>query len=259
MDSITQDIRDVPSLKETVSGAEWEARVDLAAAYRLVLMEGWGNHIFNHISMRSPDQPDHFLVKAHELMYDEVTASNLASVPMDDDSVDEQSHHVNRVGFVQHRGILLARPDVNCALHIHSQAGIAMSAHAKGLLPMSQNALSFYNRLSYFTYGGVPEGANEGDAIGAALGENNHMVMQNHGLFTCGTTARAAFSRMKNLVAACETQLRLEATGAEILLPPEDVCERAAAQSVTHLDGRATADWPAYLRLLDRTDTSYRT
>ena len=259
MDSITQELRDVPSLKEKVGASEWQTRVDLAAAYRLVVLEGWGNHIFNHISARLPDEPDHFLVKAHELMYDEVTASNLVKVPINSESVDEKSHHVNRVGFVLHRSVLQVRPDINCALHVHTEEGVAMSAHPKGLLPMSQNAISFYNRVSYLDYAGAPEGADEGDAAAAGLGATNHvMIMRNHGLLTSGPSIRVAFSLMRNLTMACKIQLMLEATGNQPVVPSAEVCEHQADHNARHMAGRATADWPAYLRLLDRLDNSYR-
>jgi ribulose-5-phosphate 4-epimerase/fuculose-1-phosphate aldolase len=240
------------------SGTEREARVTLAALYRLLDRQyGMGEGIYNHVSLRVPGEPDHFLIKRHELLYREVTASNLVKVDARAD-LDERSG-VNRPGFTLHSAVLRARSDVNCAIHLHTNAGIALSAHAHGLRMLSQNSVRFYQRLGYHDYQGIVEDFSERSAIVAALGSRNiALILRNHGLVTVGATPRDAFERMRDLTIACETQLMLEATEAETIEITDELCERVALQFERHDAGRGAADWPAWVRLLDATDPSYR-
>jgi ribulose-5-phosphate 4-epimerase/fuculose-1-phosphate aldolase len=238
------------------SDADYQARLDLAAVYRLLASHGWGDVIFNHAAMRVPSNPRHFLIKRHELLYTEVTASNLVEVSMDDD-LDERSG-VNRPGFTLHSGVLRGRADVQCSVHVHPEEGIALSGLKHGLRPLSQNAMRFYNRVGYHTYEGLTDSFDERERIVAALGSNRALVMRHHGITTVGETAREAFSLMKEFVRAARIQLQMEATGAELLEIPAEVCERVAAQYEKHDRGRASAEWPAYLRQLDSVDPGYR-
>jgi ribulose-5-phosphate 4-epimerase/fuculose-1-phosphate aldolase len=242
--------------KSAVSDAEWQARVDLAAAYRLVAHYGWDDVIYNHISMRVPGEPRMFLMKRHELLYTEVTASNLAKVSMDED-LDEKAG-VNRPGFTLHGGVLGARADVNCALHMHTEAGMAIAAMKHGLRMLSQPAVRFYKRIGYHAYEGITEDFSERERINRDLGQNKALIMHNHGLLTVGTSAREAFVLMEHLAEAAEIQVKLEATGAELIEIPPDICEKTAAQFEQHDRGRGSADWAAYLRILDKEDPSYR-
>jgi len=237
---------------------EWQARVELAALYRLMdLHYGFGEGIYNHISMRVPDSPGYFLIKPHALMFREVTASSLIKVRLDAD-LDEAAH-VNRPGLTLHGAILNARPDVNCAIHIHSTAGLAMSAHKGGLRMLSQNSIRFYRRIGYHLYQGIVEDFSEREQLTAALGTQNiALMLHNHGLVTVGERARDAFERMRDLIISCETQLMLEATGAEMIEVPAEICERVSQQFVRHDSGRGAADWPAWLRMLDARDSSFR-
>jgi ribulose-5-phosphate 4-epimerase/fuculose-1-phosphate aldolase len=247
---------DIATEKVMTTDADWQARVDLAAVYRLLDHHGWGDVIFNHAAMRVPSNPRHFLIKRHELLYTEVTASNLVEVSMDDD-LDELSG-VNRPGFALHSGVLRGRPDVNCLVHVHPEEGIALSGLKHGLRPFSQNAMRFYNRVGYHDYEGLTDTFDERERIVAALGRNRALIMRHHGITTVGETAREAFSLMKEFVRAARIQLQMEATGAELLEIPPEACEHVAAQYEKHDRGRASAEWPAYLRLLDRIDPSYR-
>ena len=240
----------------TQQDAERHARIDLAALYRMVENHGWGEGIYNHISMRVPDEPDLFLIKAHPLTYEEVTASNLVKVSMHDD-LDEQSG-VNRPGYNLHSAILRARPDVNCALHIHSTIGIAISAHAGGLRMLSQNATKFYKRLGYHNYEGITEDAGEQPRIVRDLGQNRALILRNHGVVTVGANPREAYMLMNDLIISAEVQLRLEAAGAPTVEIPDEICEKVAEQFERHDKGRGKADWPALLRRLDRADPSYK-
>jgi ribulose-5-phosphate 4-epimerase/fuculose-1-phosphate aldolase len=237
---------------------ERQARVELAALYRLLdLHYGFGEGIYNHVSMRVPGEPDSFLIKAHALMFREVTASNLIKVRLDAD-LDESSH-VNRPGLTLHGAILSARPDVNCAVHVHSLAGLALSAHKAGLRMLTQNSVRFYRRIGYHVYQGIVEDFSERDQLTAALGTRNiALVLRNHGLVTVGVRARDAFERMRDLIIACDVQLRVEATGAETIEIPPELCERVAAQFERHDQGRGAADWPAWIRMLDLADIGYR-
>jgi ribulose-5-phosphate 4-epimerase/fuculose-1-phosphate aldolase len=242
--------------QDGISQAEWQARVDLAAVYRLLAHYGWDDVIYNHSSMRVPGEPRHFLMKQHDLLYTEVTASNLVKVNMDED-LDETSG-VNRPGFTLHGGVLSARDDVNCAVHVHTNTGMALAGLKHGLRMVSQQAIRFYQRIGYHAYEGITEDFAERARINKDLGQNRAMVLHNHGLLTVGKSAREAFVLMKYLIDAADIQLRLEATQSELIEVPAAVCEKTAAQYETHDAGRGSHDWAAYLRLLDTIDTSYR-
>ncbi|HXW26695.1 MAG TPA: class II aldolase/adducin family protein [Xanthobacteraceae bacterium] len=252
---MNEHIRPSKGVPAGVSNAEWQARVDLAAAYRLIAHYGWGDVIYNHSSMRVPGEERKFLIKRHELLYTEVTASNLVKVGMDDD-LDEKAG-VNRPGFTLHGGVLAARPDVNCAVHVHTDLGMAISGLKRGLRMLSQPAVRFYQRIGYHPYEGITEDFAERARINADLGGNRAMILHNHGLLTVGKSVREAFVLMKYLIEAAHIQLMMEATGEELIEIPPAVCAKTAAQYEHHDSGRGSADWPAYLRMLDRVDPGY--
>ena len=239
-----------------ISPAEWQARVDLAAVYRLVAHYGWDDVIYNHCSMRVPGEDQKFLMKRHELLWTEVTASNLVKVDMNDDL--DESAGVNRPGFTLHGGVLRGRPDVNCAVHVHTETGMALAGLRGGLRMVSQPAMRFYKSIGYHPYEGITEDFGERERIIAHLGQNRAMIMHNHGLLTVGKSAREAFVLMRYLMEAAQIQLRMEATGGALIEIPPDVCEKTAAQYEKHDSGRGAADWPAYFRMLDRIDPSYQ-
>ena len=239
-----------------MAAEEWQARVDLAAVYRLCAHHGWDDLIYNHCSMRVPGEPDMLLMKQHDLLWTEVTASNLRKVNMNDD-LDEKSG-VNRPGFTLHGGVLKGRQDVNCAVHVHTDVGMALCGLKNGLRMLSQQAMRFYNRIGYHPYEGITEDFSERERILAHLGKNRGMILHNHGLLTVGKNAREAFVLMRYLMSAADIQLRMEATGGELIEIPAAVCEKVAAQYETHDSGRGAADWPAYLRLMDNIDPGYR-
>jgi ribulose-5-phosphate 4-epimerase/fuculose-1-phosphate aldolase len=242
----------------SISDPEWQARVDLAAVYRLCARYGWGDVIYNHCAMRVPDEDGKFLMKRHELLWTEVTASNLVKVDMDHD-LDEKAG-VNRPGFTLHGGVLKGRPDVNCTVHVHTEWGMALAGLKDGLRMLSQQATRFYDRIGYHPYEGITEDFAERARILANLGSNRALILHNHGLLTVGSSAREAFILMKYLISAAEIQIRMQATGAELIEIPAAVCEKVAAQYQKHdsATGRGSADWPAYLRMLDQVDAGYR-
>lgn len=239
-----------------MSPEEWQARVDLAAVYRLCAKYGWDDVIYNHCSMRVPGEPSKFLMKQHELLWTEVTASNLRKVDMNDD-LDEKAG-VNRPGFTLHGGLLKGRADINCVVHVHTETGMAIAGLRHGLKMVSQQAMRFYKRIGYHPYEGITEDFGERERILKALGNNRGLIMHNHGLVTVGKTAREAFILMKYLMSAATIQLKMEATGGELIEVSPQICEKVAAQYQTHDAGRGAADWPAYLRILDGIDPGYR-
>ena len=245
------------SIPTGISPEEWQARTDLAAVYRLCAHYGWDDVIYNHCSMRVPGEPSKFLMKQHELLWTEVTASNLRKVDMNDD-LDEKSG-VNRPGFTLHGGVLKGRADVTCAVHVHTETGMALAGLKDGLKMVSQQAMRFYRRIGYHPYEGITEDFSERERILKALGQNRGLVLHNHGLLTVGQTAREAFILMKYMMSAATIQLKMEATGAALVEVPDAICEKVAAQYEKHDSGRGAADWPAYLRVLDAIDPSYRT
>jgi ribulose-5-phosphate 4-epimerase/fuculose-1-phosphate aldolase len=236
--------------------AERQARVDLAAVYRLCAHYGWDDVIYNHCAMRVPGEDGKFLMKRHEALWTEVTASNLVKVDMHDD-LDEKAG-VNRPGFTLHGGVLKGRPDVDCSIHVHTEWGMALAGLEHGLRMVSQQATRFYKRVGYHPYEGITEDFAERERILANLGGNRALILRNHGLLTVGKTAREAFVLMKYLMSAAEIQIRMEATGAKLVEIPPAVCEKVAAQYERHDSGRGSADWPAYLRMLDAIDPGYR-
>ena len=252
MNEHTRSAKGVPA---GMAPDEWQARVDLAAAYRLIAHYGWGDVIYNHSSMRVPGEERKFLIKRHDLLYTEVTASNLVKVSMDDD-LDEKAG-VNRPGFTLHGGVLGGRPDVNCAVHVHTELGMAISGLKSGLRMVSQPAVRFYRRVGYHAYEGITEDFDERARINADLGRNRALIMRNHGLLTVGKTVREGFVLMKYLIEAAHIQLMMEATGDDLIEIPPAICVKTAEQYEHHDSGRGSADWPAYLRMLDRVDPGY--
>lgn len=235
---------------------EWAVRQDLAAAYRMIdRFFPTTDGIYNHLSLRVPGAPRHFLIKPHALLYREVTASNLVRVNMDSD-LDEAAG-VNRPGFVLHSGVLRGRADVGCVIHMHTVPGIAMSAHGGGLRMISQAAIRFYKRIGYHAFEGVTEHADERERLAASLGSNYALFLRNHGIVVVGTNVREAFERTRDLMTACEIQLALEAATRDIVEVPDAICESTVRQLELHDAGRGKADWPAWRRLMDETAPGY--
>jgi ribulose-5-phosphate 4-epimerase/fuculose-1-phosphate aldolase len=247
------------SIKMQVSDEEWKARVDLAACYRIVAMYGWDDLVFTHISARMPGGEDHFLINPYGLLFEEITASSLVKVDLDGEKVLDSPHPVNPAGFVIHSAIHASREDAGCVLHTHTKAGIAVSAQADGLLPISQTSLFPYVTLGYHNYEGVALNDDEKPRLVADLGMNNALILRNHGLLTTAPTVADAFLFMYVLETACQIQIMAQSGGSELVQVPEPVIAgiQAQAEQVTKGLGGALV-WPALLRKLDRRDASFR-
>ena len=251
----------IPSLKDRVSPEEWATRVDLAACYRLVDLYGMSDLIANHISARVPGEPGHFLINAYGLLYDEITASSLIKIDLEGEIIERPpfDYGVNRAGFVIHSAIHRARHDVDCVIHTHTAAGMAVSSLDCGLLPMNQTAMRFAH-CAYHDYEGVVLDLDEQARLVADLGQHDLLILRNHGLLVVGATIAQAFNHIHRAELSCRTQLMAMATGAKLIDAPQAVIEatfRAYQPNVRRPFG--VLDWPALKRKLDRLDPSYRT
>lgn len=235
---------------------EQELRVQLAAAYRLIDHFGMADLIYTHLSARIPGHTPAFLINPYGLLFSEITASSLVKVDINGRILEENGYDVNPAGFVIHSAIQAARQDICCVIHTHSRYGIAVSAQEKGLLPLSQFSMQFYNRVAYHDYEGVSLELDERERLVTDLGDRHTMILRNHGLLTVGKTIPEAFYLMYYLEKSCEMQILAQSAGAPLILPPPEVCEKAARQ--LEIDGLGELEWPALLRMLDKIDPSYQ-
>ena len=247
------------SIRETISSAEWRARVDLAAAYRLVALYGWDDLIFTHISARVPGPNHHFLLNPYGMMFAEVTASSLVKVDLDGNKLMDSPYFTNPAGFTIHSAVHAAREDALCVMHLHTDYGIAVSAQKHGLLPISQQAMFALSSLAYHEYEGLALDEEEKPRLVADLGDKKFMILRNHGLLTLGRTAAEAFLGMFLLERACKIQILAQSGGGELVKIPNDIIDRVASQmSAVTVGQGASLTWPGLLRKLDRIDPSYR-
>ena len=249
---------DLPSLQGQVSAEEWQLRCDLAACYRLVAAYGWSDLVFTHISVRLPGPDHHFLINPYGLMFDEITASSLIKVDQDCNKLIESPFPVNPAGFVIHSAVHEAREDVQCVLHTHTRAGVAVSAQKAGVLPISQQSTFVLASLAYHDYEGVAFRPDEKPRLQADLGAANFLMLRNHGLLTCGASIADAFLNMYVFESTCQIQLAAQAGGELISVDPRIVAGVAEAMRVQTSGMGGAFAWPALLRKVEKLDASYR-
>jgi ribulose-5-phosphate 4-epimerase/fuculose-1-phosphate aldolase len=244
---------DWPSIRDGVSPEEWQARLDLAACYRLLDLFGMTDLIYNHVTLRIPGT-DHLLINLYGLLYREITATSLARIDAEGNILwkPETEYGINRSGFVIHGAIHKARADVAAVIHTHTRAGMAVSAMTCGLLPLFQTTMRFVGHIGYHDYEGPAVDLAERERIVADLGPHDAMIMRNHGLLTCGATIQQAFNTMYQLELACRAQVDAMAARTELTMPGAEVLEKTA-----HLYQPGTRrpygvlEWHAMLRLLE--------
>jgi ribulose-5-phosphate 4-epimerase/fuculose-1-phosphate aldolase len=249
---------DLSPVREHVSAEEWQARVDLAAAYRLVAHYGWDDLIFTHISARVPGPDHHFLINPYGLLFSEMTASNLLKVDLDGNLVEPTPYFFNPAGFTIHSAVHAAREDAKCVLHLHTVAGVAVSCQEQGLLPINQTAMLLNGQIAYHEYEGVALLLDERPRLVADLGAKNAMILRNHGTLTVGQSVAEAFLEMYFLERACATQIAVLAGGTQLHYPAPEVQEVVKRQA-GGIGPVAKLAWDAQLRMLDAKDPSYKT
>ena len=249
----------IASMKEVVSAEEWQLRVDLAAAYRLVEHYGWTDMIFTHLSARVPGPEHHFLINPYGLMFDEITASSLVKIDQDCNKLHDSPFPVNPAGFTIHSCIHEVREDAVCVLHTHSRAGVGVSAQTGGLLPVSQQSTIILNSLAYHDYEGIALYADEKPRLQASLGKASYLILRNHGLLTVASTVPDAFISMYLLESACRIQIDAQAGGEVTLIGHAPMEANKNAMKLTTAAGLSAANlaWPALLRKLDRENPGY--
>jgi ribulose-5-phosphate 4-epimerase/fuculose-1-phosphate aldolase len=253
----------IPSLKGKVSDAEWQARVDLAACYRLVEMYGMADMMANHISARVPGEDGCYLINAYGMMYEEITASSLLKVDHDGNIITkpdfgELNYGINKAGAVIHSAVHHARPDVGCVIHTHSWASMAISSLECGILPLTQTAMRFL-KISYHDYQGVVLDEAEQASLVKDLGTGEAMILRNHGALTVGRTIGEAFNWMHRLELSCRAQIGTMSCNSPLAAVSQKVLEETwnNYQPGTRRP-YGVMEWPALLRKLDRVDMSYR-
>jgi ribulose-5-phosphate 4-epimerase/fuculose-1-phosphate aldolase len=234
-------------------------RVDLAACYQLAAIFKWTDLIYTHFSARVPGTED-FLINAYGLMFEEITASNLVRIDTRGKEIDDPLElGYNEAGFVIHGCVHEARPEVNCVIHTHTRAGVAVSAMKCGLLPISQHAMRVQRQCTYHDYEGIALDMGERERMAHDLGRTSKvMILRNHGLLTLGETVREAFELMYYLDCACQIQIDAMAGGLANV-PEMSAGAQATATEQFERDDRPSAhkDWPALLRLLERRGIDY--
>jgi ribulose-5-phosphate 4-epimerase/fuculose-1-phosphate aldolase len=250
-----------PTALSGISDEEWQIRCDLAALYRLVAHFRMTDLVYTHLSARLPGPEHHFLINDYDRMFHEMRASDLVKIDTEGRIVDSygESRRVNAAGFTIHSAIHMARPDLMCVVHTHTQAGMAVAAQKHGLLPLTQHALKFYGHLAYHGYEGIALDLDERDRLVRDLGQHQSMILVNHGLLTSGRTIPEAFINIYYLERACQAQVAAMSGGAELVLPPEEVRLHTAAQfNPSNLESCERA-WNTSLRLIENDRPDYRT
>ena len=257
-DSLTLD----HTLHAGMDPADWDMRVKLAAAYRLVEHFGWTEQIYGHLTARVPGPEDHFLINPWGLNYDEVTASNLVKIDVEGNVVAGGEHPVNFAGFIIHSAIHMTRSHENLVvMHTHTRAGMAIAAIKEGLQPISMFSTVFHNRIGYHDYEGASLYPDERERIVASLGPHKAMILKNHGLLVVGRTVPECFLRLYRLERACQIQVDAAAAGTLDHIP-QNVSERSAADLDSYQGMQSKPEgeieFAALMRKLDRTDDSYK-
>ena len=242
--------------KNNFSQEEWSNRVNLAACYHLADYFKMSDIVWNHITSKTSNEKETFLINPFGLRYDEITASNLVEVTPEGKVINSDSS-INDTGYIIHGAIHRTRKDIACVMHTHSRAGLAVSCFEDGLQPIIQDAAIFYNRVSYHDWEGMSTESEECERLSKSLGKNNVMILRNHGLLTCGTTIAEAFMLMYYLDRACKNQIDTMSTGMKLNVPSDNIMEFAAGQYDDPRFKLGKHEWPALLRLLDDNKSIY--
>lgn len=254
-------MNNVPSVQSPPTGIsmqEWQVRIDLAACYRLCALKNWDDLIYTHISAVVPGEEQHFLINPFGFCFDEITASNLVKIDLKGNIIGDQNARVNVTGFAIHGAVHSARKDAMCVMHLHNENGVAIGMQQGGLLPLSQHAMRFYQQMAYHDYEGLALSPLEQTRLIEHLGDYPAMLLRNHGTLISGRTIAEAYVLMDTLDKACAFQLKAQAGGGALNIPPPEVCAKTYRELLGDGSPEGILEWPALLRKLDAISPSYR-
>jgi len=251
------------SARRGISPAEWEARCELAAAYRLAAKMEWTDMLGTHFSVRVPGTQDQFLINPYGMLFEEITASSLIKIDVEGNKLSESPYEVNHAGFVIHSAVHMNRHDAECVMHTHTLAGVGVSTQKEGLRPVTQMALTILNEVRYHDYEGVADALDERERIVKDLNDGGVLILRNHGVLTVGASVAEAYARMFRIERACRFQLAAMTGGAELQPLPDEVVNytRQLGARINSTAGRAAAGktmWTALKRKLEREGEEYR-
>ncbi len=247
------------SVRDQVSAEEWQFRCELAAAHRLVAHFVFVDMTYNHISVRVPNEPNHFLVKCETAYMEQVTASNLVKYDLEGNQVLASEFKSSAAAYHVHAAVLKARPDIVSAVHTHSPANLAISAQKCGLLPITQQAMRFYNRIVYYKNEFDDTTAEGAAHLAKALGDQWVMILENHGALICGKSLPGAYIYHHFFELACRAQIGAMAGGGELIIPSREVCEERVAKAgrIGVYDAQSR-DWTAGMALAEKLFPEYK-
>lgn len=249
-----QALRETTSVREAVSQEEWELRVELAAAHRLMAHFGIQDLTHNHLTARVPGEPGHMLIKPADFMFDEVTASSLLKFDLEGNPAGHDGAKLRGGGLIIHAGLFAAREDLNVLFHTHTPAIIGVASQKNGLLPINQHGIRFIGKIAYHDFGGFEFDMDMRAPLVRDLGDKNIALLRNHGSLVCGTSVGAVFVAHHNLEFACQAQLAAMTGGAEVILISEEVRDNIARQVSGNTDRLAGGgkDWKSCMRMANR-------
>jgi ribulose-5-phosphate 4-epimerase/fuculose-1-phosphate aldolase len=255
MDSSSRVTMDVFRPREASEKSEWLLRQELAAAYRIFDYFGWTLIIFGHLTVRVPGTERHFLINPFGLLYHEVTASNLVKIDIEGNIVGESKHRVHPAGWVIHGAIHGMREDAQCIMHQHTPGGTSVAAMRGGLGCNDFYSIAVHSQVAYHDFEGATFRREERERLAASLGGKNYLILRNHGILTCGRTVAAAFNRFHKLELGCMAQWRAQASGAELITPPQEVCQRHARDLEATMEQELSFN--ALKRLMEKRDPTF--
>lgn len=241
------------------SDAEWQARLDLAACYRIFDHLGWSESIYNHISVKVPGEEGAFLINPFGLLYDEVTASNLVKIDIHGNTLDGSTFPVNKAGFTQHSYFHAHVPYAHAICHVHTTETMAVCSHEGGLLPTNFYACNFAGRMGYHDFEGITVRAEEGERLVRNLDGKMILMLRNHGPVIMAPTLPMMFLMMWSLQRACEIQCATLAMGTPVTVSEDVIAvhQRDLFQ-VQGEGGPGALDFAAWVRRIDKIDRSWR-
>ena len=244
-------------IKSQVSEEEWKTREDLAAAYRLVANYGWDDMVFTHLSARVPGPDEHFLLNPFGVLFEEVTASSLVKIDLDGAVVLDNGYEVNAAGFTIHSAIHGAREDAQAVMHLHTDAGVAVSSMKEGFLPLNQHAMFVYHDVAYHDWEGVALNLDERERLIADIQDKHLMMLRNHGTLAVGSSIASCFMRLYYLERACSIQLK--AMNGNLQMPNQEAISmmKETFNNPNAWEGLAATAWPAMIRLAQRLDPNF--